>query len=121
MQRSTYTKWESALKFSGVLTSLLAAAAMNVQAAGLAGDSIDAAMIRTVDTGYGLGRIYGYGLDRPFVVLDGASDLQKYSGTFTLDVDSHGFSIKFLSSAGWQDGIVLRLANLDFGAPDITP
>lgn len=119
MQRSTYTKWESALKFSGVLTSLLAAAAMNVQAAGLAGDSIDAAMIRTVDTGYGLGRIYGYGLDRPFVVLDGASDLQKYSGTFTLDVDSHGFSIKFLSSAGWQDGIVLRLANLDFGAPDI--
>lgn len=107
---------ESTLKFSGFLAGLIAAAAVNVQAAGLAGDSIDAAVIRTVDTGYGLGRISGYGLDRPFVVLDGSSDLQQYRGTFTLDVDDHGFSIKFLSSAGWQDGIVLRLTDLDFGA-----
>jgi hypothetical protein len=105
------------LKLPIVLTCLIAASAINAQATGLTGDTIDAALIRTVDTGYGLGRIQGYRLDQPFMVLDGASDLQKFSSAFTLDVSSNGFSIKFLSLSGWQEGTVLKLMDLDFGAP----
>ncbi|GLI37497.1 PEP-CTERM sorting domain-containing protein [Geobacter hydrogenophilus] len=80
----------------------------------LTGDEIDAAMIRTVDSGYGLGRINGYGLDSPFVVQDGNSDEKQYSSLFKLNVDGGGFSVKFLYSAGWQEGVVLRLSDLDF-------
>jgi len=80
----------------------------------LAGDQIDAAMIRTIDTGYGLGRISGYGLDAPFVVQDGNADQHQYSSAFKLNVDGNSFSIWFLSMAGWQDGIFLRLSDLDF-------
>ncbi len=105
------------MKLTQTLACLIAACAMNVQASGLAGDSIDAAVIRTVSGGYPLGRISGHGLEQPFTVVDGPSDLQKYSGAFTLDVDDHGFSLKFLITAGWQDGIVLRLSDLDFGTP----
>lgn len=103
------------MKFFHALTCLIAALSMNAQASDLNGDSIDAAMIRTIDTGYGLGRITGYGLDQPFIVIDGPTDRQQYSNAFTLDVDAHGFSLQFLSTAGWQEGTVLRLSDLDFG------
>lgn len=83
----------------------------------LAGDTIDAMMIRTIDTGYGTGRINGYGLDAPFIVVDGPSDKKTYSSAFDLDVDGDRFTINFLSSAGWQPGTVFRLDDLDFSTP----
>ena len=100
-----------------MMAGLLAASVMHAGATGLAGDSIDAAMIRTIDNGYGLGRIMGYGLDEAFVVVDGDVDRRKYSSVFTLDVDGDGFLIQFLGNAGWQDGTLLRLSDLDFGDP----
>lgn len=83
----------------------------------LAGDTIDAAVIRTVDTGYGLGRIFGYGLDAPFVVAEGPADQRQYSSVFAIDVDGGSFSIDFLSFAGWQEGVVFRISDLDFSSP----
>lgn len=80
----------------------------------LAGDTVDASIIKTINNGYGLGRIYGYGLDVPFVVLDGLSDQKQYSSAFKLNVDGDQFSIQFITSAGWQSGIVFRLDDLDF-------
>ncbi|HNM22711.1 MAG: PEP-CTERM sorting domain-containing protein [Betaproteobacteria bacterium] len=94
--------------------ALLTATAAHAGPTTLVGDQIDAAMIRTIDTGYGLGRIFGYGLDAPFVVQDGNADQHQYSSAFKLDVDGNKFSIRFLQLAGWQDGIVLRLSDLDF-------
>ena len=86
-----------------------------VAAAGtLAGDTIDVSMNRTVDTGYGTGRIFGFGLEGPYTVVDGIADRQQYSGVFTIDVDGSSFMVQFLTMGGWQDGIVLRLAGLDF-------
>lgn len=104
-----------------VAATLLASAAVQANPITLAGDTIDAAIIRTInDPYYGVGRISGYGLDAPFVVQDGNSDQQKYSSTFKLDVDGNKFSIWFLTLAGWQDGIVLRLSDLDFSVPAST-
>lgn len=116
------------MKFSPFLPSFLsclaglciAGAASAQGASSLAGDSIDASMRFTVDTGYGLGRIKGHGLDGPFVVADGASDARQYAGVFTLDVDGDGFAVSFIFQAGWQEGVVLRLEDLDFGAPGST-
>jgi hypothetical protein len=101
------------MKRSMLCASLLAALAFNAHA-GLVGDSVEASMIRTVDTGYGLGRITGYGLEAPFIVQDGLSDRQQYSGAFTLDVNDNSFTIQFLSFAGWQEGTLFRLSDLDF-------
>lgn len=100
-----------------MMAGLMAASATHASATGLAGDTIDAAVIRTIDNGYGLGRITGYGLDASFIVMDGNDDLRKYSSAFTLDVDDMGFAIHFLGTAGWQAGTVLRLSDLDFGDP----
>ena len=102
------------MKFSALVLGLFVATAANAQAFTLAGDTIDAAMIRTVDTGYGLGRISGYGLDAPFVVAEGTADQRQYSSAFSINVDGGAFDIRFLTSAGWQQGIVLRLTDLDF-------
>jgi hypothetical protein len=46
-----------------LLGSMIATA---TQAGSLVGDSIDAGVYFTIDTGYGVGRILGYGLDGPF-------------------------------------------------------
>jgi hypothetical protein len=101
--------------------TLFAAAAVQASPVTLAGDTIDAAIVRTInDPYYGEGRIFGYGLDAPFVVQDGTSDQKTYSSAFKLDVDGDKFSIGFLSLAGWQDGIVLRLSDLDFSLPGST-
>lgn len=96
---------------------LMATITMHAGATGLAGDSIDAAIIKTIDTGYGVGRVMGFGLDEAFTVVDGSSDLRKYSTAFTLDVDDQGFVIQFLKTAGWQAGTILRLSDMDFGDP----
>lgn len=97
-----------------LLIGLLIAGSATAQTSTLVGDTIDAAMIRTVNSGYGLGRITGYGLDNPFIVLDGIEDQRQYSSSFLLNVDGSQFDIRFLSTAGWQDGIVLRISDLDF-------
>lgn len=88
----------------------------------LAGDTVDASIIKTIDNGYGLGRNYGFGLDEPFVVQDGLADQKQYSSAFRLNVDGDQFSIKFITSAGWQSGTVFRLDDLDFsvGASALT-
>jgi hypothetical protein len=80
----------------------------------LAGDTVDAAMYRTIDTGRGVGRIMGYGLDNAFTVDDGTADLKKYSVSYTLDVNGSGFAIDYLNTFQWGAGIVFRLTDLDF-------
>lgn len=102
------------MKHIGLVIGLLFAGSATAQTGTLVGDTIDAAMIRTVDNGYGLGRITGYGLDAPFIVLDGVADQRQYSSAFSLNVDASQFDIRFLSTAGWQDGTVLRISDLDF-------
>lgn len=82
---------------------------------GLEGDEIDAAMIRTIEHPfYGSGRICCYGLDSAFVVENGPGDQKQYSSAFLLDVDSLSFDINYIGLGGWQEGIVLRLSDLDF-------
>jgi hypothetical protein len=106
------------MKLLSVLLGLAFAA--NAQAGvTLAGDMVDAGMYRTVDTGKGVGRIMGFGLDGPFQVADGVADLKKYSVAFSLDVDGDRFSMDYLNSFQWGAGIVFRLTDLDFskGAP----
>ena len=105
------------MKLFALTLGLLVASSANSESLTLIGDSIDAAMIRTIDTGYGTGRILGYGLDGPFTVAEGTSDQRQYSSHFTLNVDGGKFDLHFLSTAGWQDGIVFRLSNLDFSSP----
>jgi hypothetical protein len=74
----------------------------------LEGDTVDAAMIRTIDT--------GYGLEGPFVVVNGPADVQQYSEHYLLDIDGDHFTVDFLGqfTSGWQEGTVLRLSDLDF-------
>ena len=87
----------------------------------LEGDTVDAAMIRTIDVGYGLGRVVGYGLEGPFVVVDGSTDGQQYSEHFVLDIDGDRFTVDFLGqfTSGWQEGTVLRLSDLDFSPASV--
>lgn len=102
-----------------IAANMVIATSANAAMFTLSGDQIDAEMIRTVDTGYGLGRIYGYGLESPFIVQDGAADERQYSSTFYLNVDGDKFNIRFTTSAGWQEGILFRLSDLDFNG--LTP
>ena len=82
---------------------------------GLVGDEIDAAVIRTIDSpGFGFGRICCFGLESPFVVEDGAIDQKQYSSSFLLDVNAFSFSLNYIGFGGWQDGIILRISDLDF-------
>jgi hypothetical protein len=80
----------------------------------LTGDVVDAGMYRTVDTGRGIGRILGFGLDQPFMVEDGTADLKQYSVAYSLNVDGNGFSVDYLNAFSWGNGIVFRLNDLDF-------
>lgn len=93
---------------------VLFTAAANATPFTLAGDTVDASIIKTIENGYGLGRTHGYGLDAPFVVQEGLSDQQQYSGVFNLNVDGGQFAIQYLLRAAWQSGIVFRLDGLDF-------
>lgn len=88
---------------------------------GLEGDSVDASVIRTIyDPFYGVGRINGYGLDSPFVVSQGNSDQKEYSGAFILNVDNLSFDVDFLSSNSWQEGLILRISDLNFSSNLLT-
>jgi hypothetical protein len=80
----------------------------------LTGDLVDAGMYRTVDTGRGVGRITGFGLDQPFVVEEGVADRKQYSVAYALDVDGGGFAIDYLNAFSWGAGVVFRLSDLDF-------
>ena len=80
----------------------------------LEGYKVDAYMERTRDSGYGLGRIDGYGLDAPFEVQTGTADEKQYSSAFKLNVDKDKFVIDFISYAGWQDGTVFNLVQPDW-------
>ncbi|WP_164557901.1 PEP-CTERM sorting domain-containing protein [Massilia atriviolacea] len=82
--------------------------------ASLLGDTVDAGMYRTIDTGRGVGRITGFGLDSPFVVESGSADRKGYSVAYTLDVDADRFAIDYRNSFAWGAGIVFRLTDLDF-------
>ena len=92
-------------RLSALLLGSMIALATHAQS--LVGDSIDAGVFFTVDTGYGVGRILGYGLDGPFTVQDGPADARQYSSTFVLDVDGGKFTISYIALGGWQDGVVL--------------
>jgi hypothetical protein len=93
---------------------VLFTAAANATPFTLAGDTVDASIIKTIDNGFGLGLTHGYGFDAPFVVQDGVSDLQQYGGVLNLNVDGGQFAIQYLFRAAWQSGIVFRLDGLDF-------
>jgi PEP-CTERM motif len=97
-----------------VIAALSAVWMLSAQAQTLVGDQIDAGIFRTVDTGYGLGRVLGYGLDAPFVVQSGYGDAKTYSSVFVLNVEALYFEVDFITLAGWQEGTVLRLTDFDF-------
>lgn len=101
------------MKLLQVLLGLLIAANANAGVT-LTGDLVDAGMYRTVDTGRGVGRITGFGLDVPFSVEEGAADRKQYSVAYTLDVDGDHFGIDYLNPFSWGTGIVFRLEDLDF-------
>ncbi len=107
------------MKLLSVLLLGLAFAANAQAGVTLSGDSVDAGMYRTIDTGRGVGRIMGFGLDSAFLVQEGVADLKKYSVAYTLDVDGDRFAIDYLNTFSWGAGIVFRLTDLDFsnGAP----
>ena len=93
---------------------LSAASVFAAQAQTVAGDEIDIGIYSTIDNGYGIGRVLGYGLDGPFVVENGYGDQKIYSSVFAINVDALSFEVDFLTLAGWQDGVVLRLTDFDF-------
>ena len=99
---------------AAVVTVLSATSMLATQAQTLAGDEIDVGIYRTVDTGYGLGRVFGYGLDGPFVVENGFGDEKTYSSVFRINVEALYFEVDFITLAGWQEGTVLRLSDFDF-------
>jgi len=101
------------MKLLSVLLGLFIAANAHAGVT-LTGDLIDAGMYRTVDTGRGVGRITGFGLDQPFIVEEGAADRKQYSVAYSVDVDGDGFAIDYLNSFAWGTGIVFRLTDLDF-------
>jgi hypothetical protein len=101
------------MKLLSVFVGLFFAANANAGVS-LVGDLVDAGMYRTIDTGRGVGRILGFGLDQPFMVEEGAADLKKYSVAYSLNVDGGGFAIDYLNSFSWGSGIVFRLSDLDF-------
>lgn len=68
----------------------------------------------TVDTGYGVGRVLGFGLDAPFTVQNGFGDAKIYSSAFVPNVEALYFEVDFSSLSGWQEGTVLRLTDFDF-------
>ena len=110
---------ESRMQFArivraAVVAALSATSVLAAHAQTIAGDEIDVGIYRTIDTGYGLGRVYGYGLDGPFVVENGFGDEKTYSSAFTINVEALYFDVDFLTLAGWQEGTVLRLTDFDF-------
>ncbi len=105
------------MKLLAIVMGLGLGMATNAQAGvTLAGDTVDAGMYRTVDTGRGVGRITGFGLDAPFLVQDGAADRKQYSVAYALDVNGGGFTMDYLNAYQWGQGIVFKLSDLDFSS-----
>jgi hypothetical protein len=99
---------------AAMVAALSATSMFAVQGQTLVGDEIDAGLYFTVDTGYGIGRIPGVGLDGPFTVETGWGDAKIAGGIFELNVESLHFEVDFLAQASWEDGVVLRLTDFDF-------
>lgn len=99
---------------AGVVSALAAASMLAAQAQTIVGDEIDVSIYSTIDNGYGIGRVLGYGLDGPYVVETGYGDEKTYSSVFAINVEALHFEVDFLTLAGWQDGVVLRLTDFDF-------
>ena len=97
-----------------VFAALSFASGFAAHAQTIAGDEIDVGIYSTVDNGYGIGRVLGYGLDGPYVVQNGFGDQKIYSSVFAINVEALYFEVDFLTLAGWQDGVVLRLTDFDF-------
>ena len=80
--------------------------------ASLIGDTVDAGIyLGSNDT-----RVNGFGLDSPYVVASGASDLKQYSDVFALDVEQDGFVIDYnvQGTRGWAG--YFKISDLDFGS-----
>jgi hypothetical protein len=60
--------------------------------------------------------VNGFGLDSPYVVASGASDLKQYSDVFALDVEQDGFVIDYnvQGTRGWAG--YFKISDLDFGS-----
>ncbi|MDQ1832549.1 PEP-CTERM sorting domain-containing protein [Massilia scottii] len=101
------------MKLLSVLLGLVLIADARAEAS-LLGDTVDAGMYRTIDTGKGVGRITGFGLDSPFVVENGLADQKNYSVAYTLNVDADRFVMDYRNPFAWGAGIVFRLTDLDF-------
>ena len=99
---------------AAVFSMLSVATVLSAQAQTVAGDEIDVGIYSTIDNGYGVGRVLGYGLDGPFVVQNGFGDQKTYSSLFAINVEALYFEVDFLTLAGWQDGVVLKLTDFDF-------
>jgi len=99
---------------AAAVAALAATSIVAAQAQTLAGDEIDAGVFRTVDTGDGVGRILGSGLDGPFTVENRFGDAKTFSNLFVLNVDALSFEVDFLSGGSFQEGLVLRLTDFDF-------
>jgi hypothetical protein len=99
---------------AAVVSTLSAASVFAAQAQTVAGDEIDVGMYFTVDTGYGVGRVLGFGLDGPYVVENGFGDEKTFSSLFAINVEALYFDVDFLTLAGFQEGVVLRLTDFDF-------
>lgn len=102
------------MKYLLLATALLASLNTFATPYSLEDYNVDAYLTRTIDTGFGFGRIYGYGLDDAFQVRTGNSDEKQYSNVFKLDVDKDRFTIDFLNNSGWVEGIVFRLEQPDY-------
>ncbi|UUZ47762.1 hypothetical protein LP420_32185 [Massilia sp. B-10] len=99
------------MKLLSVLVGLFLA--VNAQAGTtLVGDLVDAGMYRTIDTGRGVGRIVGFGLDQPFMVEEGAADTKNIASRIpststaaaspsTFSIPSHGAAGSYFASAIW--------------------
>jgi hypothetical protein len=100
---------------AALVSALSAASMLAAQAQTVAGDEIDIGVYYTVDTGYGVGpdlRIRtGRSVHRREPVF---GDQKIYSSIFAINVDALNFEVDFLTLAGWQEGVVLRLTDIDF-------
>jgi hypothetical protein len=99
---------------AAVVAALSAGSVFASNAQTIAGDEIDVGIYSTIDNGYGIGRVLGYGLDGPFIVENGFGDEKIYSSVFSINVEALYFEVDFITLAGWQDGVVLRLTDFDF-------
>ena len=105
------------MKYLLIVIAILFSTAAGAAPISLEGQRLDAYLerIKPTTNSLPLGRISGFGLDAPFIVVNGDSDKLQYDRLFTLDVDQDSFTIDFIGKARWGDGIVFRLLQADLG------